>query len=770
MAGKKQAVRRPSRAHAGLSRWLPLVALTALMVAVVAWYMAQPKAPAGPPAQASPTIPLGAPTFVGRETCAGCHSEQVQDWTNSHHDLAMQPANSSTALGNFDHATFEYNGITSTFYRDGESFMVRTDGPDGSLQDYQLLYTFGVTPLQQYLVEFPGGRLQALNIAWDARPSAEGGQRWFHLYPDAAITHDDPLHWTGAQQNWNFMCAECHSTRLEKNYDPRTRSYHTTWSEIDVSCEACHGPASNHVVWARQKPGWEQVDDFSLGLTHLLNERDGTAWRQDADTGQPVRHPARTTETEIQVCAACHSRRAQLFEDDRTGQPLMDGFLPSLLEPGNYHADGQVDGEVYVYGSFTQSRMYQAGVTCSDCHNPHSLELRVPGNGVCLQCHTASDYDTNDHHFHQVGSAGAQCVDCHMPAKDFMVVDPRRDHSFRIPRPDQSVALGTPNACTGCHDDKPAQWAADQLVSWYGQPPQGHQQFADAIQAARTEAADAEYQLIALLRNPDQPTIARATAARELRNWLNQESLQAVSEALDDDSPLVRTAALQALQPLPADRRWQLLKPLLEDPEQVVRALAAESLADMPRSGLPLAERLILGNASDEYLASQTYNADTPAANVNLGNFYADRGEPAKAESHFKEALTLDPTWLPAYINLADFYRRQNRDRDGAQVLRQGLERLPESADLHHSLGLLEVRQQRLDTAIASLARAATLAPDNARYQYVYAVALHTAGKTHQALTVIDIALERQGDSPTLRELRWQLEASQPAGGTTPDS
>ncbi|SDX60778.1 multiheme c-type cytochrome [Marinobacter mobilis] len=754
--------REPSQNQQHSHHWVRLATalMVVLFVAVAIWYGTLPEAPAESPAQATAVVSPGEPTFVGRTTCAGCHQEQVESWTGSHHDLAMQPANVGTVLGDFDQATFEYNGITSTFYRSGDRFMVRTDGPEGTLQDYPVLYTFGVTPLQQYLVEFPGGRLQALNIAWDARAVENGGQRWFHLYPDAAITHNDPLHWTGAQQNWNFMCAECHSTQLDKNYDASTRSYHTTWSEIDVSCEACHGPASNHLVWAKKEPGWEQLNNFSMGLTHMLNERNGATWQHDENTGQPVRHPARTTDTEIQVCAACHSRRAQLFEDDRTGQPLMDSFLPSLLEPGNYHADGQIDGEVYVYGSFTQSRMYQAGVTCSDCHNPHSLELRVPGNGVCLQCHTASSYDNESHHFHEVGSAGAECVDCHMPAKNFMVVDPRRDHSFRIPRPDESVALGTPNACTNCHDDKPAQWAADQLVSWYGEPPKGLQRFADAIHAARSGEADAQYQLAALLQEAGQPAIARATAARELRNWLNQDSLQAISKALEDKSPLVRYGAITALQPLPLELRWQLARPLLDDPERVVRALAAEALADVPRADLTVSERIALSNASDEYLESQRNNADTPSANVNLGAFFADRDEPVIAERYFMEALALDATWLPAYVNLADFYRRQNREQDGAQILRQGLAHLPDSADLNHSLGLLLVRQQRLTEAVTSLARAAELAPDNARYQYVYAVALHSAGQTAQALTVIDEALARLGHVPSLRELRWQLEAA----------
>ncbi|SFM32736.1 tetratricopeptide repeat protein [Marinobacter zhejiangensis] len=760
MARNKQ--HKPPASHARSLRTNALISaiLVTVMAIVATWFLlSENQAPEPTPApDAAPS--LTTPYFVGRDTCTGCHATEVENWTQSHHDLAMQPANENTVLGDFSGAEFHYNGITSKFYRGAQDFMVETDGPTGSLQDYPIHYTFGVFPLQQYLVELPGGRLQALNIAWDARPVDQGGQRWFHLYPDEALTYQDPLHWTGAQQNWNFMCAECHSTQVEKNYDSASRSYHTTWSEIDVSCEACHGPASNHLLWAKQEPGWQQVDSNSLGLTHRFDEREGVAWRVSEATGQPVRHPARTTETEIQVCAACHSRRAQLFEDDRTGQPLMDSFLPSLLTAGDYHADGQIDGEVYVYGSFIQSKMYQAGVTCSDCHNPHSLELRAPGNGVCLQCHSAPAYDSTQHHFHSMDGAGSQCVDCHMPAKEFMVVDPRRDHSFRIPRPDQTAAMGTPNACTGCHNDQTPQWAADQLVNWYGHPPRGYQQFAGALNAARTQAPDAEYQLLALVRDTQQPAIARATAVNALGNWLNQESLQAVAQALSDDSPLVRSSAVQTLQPLPAEQRLQLIRPLLDDPEKVVRALAAEALSDIPLSALPMTDRIALGNASEEYLESQQHNADTPSAHVNLGSFYAAQGKPSQAEASFREALALDPGWLPAYINLADFYRTQNRDRDGAQVLKEGLSRLPQSADLHHSMGLLQVRQRDLESALESLERAEQLAPDNARYVYVYAVALHSAGNTAQALAVVEGGINRLGNNLSLKELRRQLESS----------
>ena len=674
-------------------------------------------------------------SFTGAAHCGQCHQHAVEDWQGSHHDLAMQAVNSDTVLGDFSDTPFTADGITSVFFRDGDAFKVRTDGPDGSLQTYTLRYTFGVDPLQQYLVAFPGGRLQVLGIAWDSRPAAQGGQRWFKLYPDQQVDHQHRLHWTQRSQNWNFMCAECHSTHLQKNYQPETDRYATTWSEIDVSCEACHGPASNHLLWSdpEQQSRYDFGDHF--GLTHRFIDREGVRWRKD-DNGHPVRSHPLTSKTEIPVCAACHSRRSQPFEDDRTGQPLMDSFLPATLDDGLYHVDGQVDDEVFVYGSFVQSLMYEKGVTCSDCHNPHSLELKAEGDNVCLQCHTP-DYATAQHHFHESGTPGSQCVDCHMPAKTFMQVDARRDHSFRVPRPDLSDSLGTPNACNQCHTDKDAAWATETLKQWYGHLPSGHQQFAHTLHAARQGRASSQ-SLARLLGNTRQPDIARATAAHLLGSQLDGASIPALAQALNSPSGQIRQAAITALQPLPLNQRWSLLAPLLNDPQRVVRITAAEALADVPVSEVPLAAQQPLMNGFKEFEQAQAHNADTPSAQVKLANFLLAQGYEKRAEEGYRRAIQLDPDWVSAYINLADLYRHQRREESGEQVLNDGLARQPANADLHHAMGLLKVRQKASAPALEHLLVAASNAPANDRYQYVYAVALDSYGQRAAAIAWLE--------------------------------
>jgi len=520
--------------------------------------------------------------YVGGATCARCHEAQTELWRGSHHDLAMQVANEETVLGDFGGKTLTQSGVTSTFFKEDEKFLVRTEGPNGELDDYEVAYTFGFQPLQQYLVPFPGGRYQALTVAWDSRPSDEGGQRWFSLQPNERIAPDDELHWTARGYNWNFMCAECHSTNLQKNYDLGENAYQTSWSEIDVSCEACHGPGSHHVGWAESVPEGASVDPgSSLGLVVRLGDSDNGVWMTDPETGLSKREPPRQSRVTIEMCARCHSRRG-VFEDDYGyGRPLMDTHRPALLDERLYYADGQIEEEVYVYGSFLQSKMYREGVTCQDCHDPHSLSVRATGNAVCASCHLTEKFDTSDHHFHRAGSPGAQCVECHMPARNYMVVDPRRDHSFRVPRPDLSVEIGTPNACNGCHQDRSANWAADTVVAWYGPARYDEKHYGEAIHAGRRALVDAESALMELADDAAMPGIARATAVSLLGRYLSPSSVPTIERAMGSSDPLLRAAAAENLPALEVSSLLSLGLPLLHDPIRQVRLDATRVLASV---------------------------------------------------------------------------------------------------------------------------------------------------------------------------------------------
>jgi predicted CXXCH cytochrome family protein len=681
------------------------------------------------------------PAYAGSQACAGCHKDAYEAWKGSDHAVAMQHADAQSVRADFENSKFTYAGITSTFFKFEGKFFVNTDGPDGKLRDYEIKYTFGVRPVQQYLIEFPGFRLQALSIAWDSRPKEQGGQRWFHLYPNERITHDDELHWTRPAHNWNFMCADCHSTDLRKNYDAATNSFKTQWAEISVGCEACHGPGSRHLEWAKAKEKGKASADNAKGLTVGLDERRGITWKPNEATGNAERSPARASEREIEVCAQCHARRGQIAEGYAAGKPFLDHYRPAFLTSPLYHADGQQRDEVYTWGSFLQSKMYAQGVTCSDCHEPHSGKLRAQGNALCASCHLSSKYAAPAHHHHQENSTGAACAGCHMPTTNYMVVDPRRDHSLRVPRPDQSVQFGTPNACNNCHSKRDARWAASEVQKWYGRAPQGFQRFAAALASAESGAPDTQAQLRAIVADASQPAIARATAVTQLDAASSSASIDTVAASARDRNPLLRLAALQSLAAAPPDARVRLAAPMLSDPLRAIRIEAASVLASVLSSQWSHDDRAAFERAAQEYISSQRYNADRAEARVNLGTFHGNRGDAVKAEEEFRAAIALDRYFIPAYVNLADLYRALGRDAQSETILRDGLQIAPKNAMLHHALGLALVRLKRNDAALDELRRAVVLEPNNARFAYVYAVALHSTGKVDDAIARLEAAL-----------------------------
>ncbi len=684
------------------------------------------------------------PTHLGSAECKGCHEAQYQAWRGSHHDLAMADASEQTVLGDFASQSFSHFGVTTRFFRRDGRFFVNTEGPDGAAHDYEIKYTFGWTPLQQYLIELPGGRMQALSIAWDSRPKKEGGQRWFHLYPNERIAPDDELFWTRASQNWNTMCAECHSTGLRKGYRPEGDRFETTWAEIDVACEACHGPGSRHVEWAKRVP--RDDGDAGKGLVVRLEDTDGAAWVMDEARGIARRTPPRTAHAQIETCARCHSRRGLLHEPYVHGRPIGDTHRVSLLDDGLYFPDGQIRDEVFEYGSFVQSRMHHAGVTCSNCHDPHSLRLRALGNGVCLTCHLAAKYDAPAHHHHAADSAGAQCVECHAPSRLYMVIDARRDHGFRVPRPDLSARFGTPDPCTACHKDKSQAWAAEAIALWHGpQRRDGAERTIQAILAGRAGAADAEPQLAAVVGDASVPGIVRATALATLREVATPASLMTLQRAIGDPDPLVRRAAAAFLERIDLARRHALGAPLLSDPVRDVRIEAGGALAAVPRQGLSPEQGVALDRAVGEYEAAQRTNADRPESDLNLGLLYASLGSAGKAEAAYRLAIAKDPAFVPAYVNLADLLRAQGKGSEA--VLRQGLAAAPRAAALHHALGLALVREQRLADAVPALQRAAELAPGDARFGYVYAVAVKETEGVARGLEVLRAQQLRHPDN-----------------------
>jgi predicted CXXCH cytochrome family protein len=727
--------RSPARVVIGL---IGVAALLGVAILVALWLPPKPEPPAV--SRPAPTVAAygqpGAvvPAYVKSAACAECHPTQHQQWAGSHHDQAMQPATAETVRGSFNDVRVSHRGVISRFFKRDGRFFVNTEGPDGKTADFEVRYTFGVAPLQQYLVEFPGGRLQGLTIAWDT-----GKKRWFPLYPTERFAPDDPLHWTGRYQNWNAMCADCHSTDLKKNYDLAGDTYRTAWSEINVGCEACHGPGEAHVAWARAAKG-KAAKPGADGLVVRLKTADARA--------------------EVDMCAACHARRTRLGVEDRPGQPFLDRFRPDLLRAGRYHADGQQLDEVYVYGSFLQSKMYQRGVRCSDCHEPHSLKLRAEGNAICTRCHqtqpdarfptlTAKAYDTPAHHFHKAGSPGARCVNCHMPAKTYMIVQPRPDHSLRVPRPDLSVRLGTPNACTQCHSDRSPQWAADAVAKRYGPNRRQEPHFGEVFIAARAGKRDAEPKLVALAGDRSQPVIVRASALDLLRGY-GASGLAALVAATRDEDPLVRLAAVAGLDRAQPQEHTLHAAPLLRDPVRAVRIEAARVLAGVPTDRLDVSQRQALEAALAEFKEAQLATADLPASHLNMAVLHERLGRPDLAEQAYGTALRMDPYFVPARLNLVTLYNATGRNAEAERVLREGIKRTPGEGELYYSLGLLLAEEKRLPEATEMLGKAAQLVPGRARVRYNYGLALQQLGRPREAEAALGRALELDPVDPEI--------------------
>ncbi|MCU0293583.1 MAG: tetratricopeptide repeat protein [Thermoanaerobaculaceae bacterium] len=678
--------------------------------------------------------------YVGSERCAPCHKAAYEAWKGSHHELAMQAARDDTVLGDFNDARFELRGKTWRFFRRGERFMVLAEGPDDTLHEYEVAYTFGIDPLQQYLIPFPGGRLQCLSVAWDTR-----ARRWFFLYPGRDIPPSDWLHWTRQAQNWNTMCADCHSTAVRKRYDVPTDTFHTTWSEIMVGCEACHGPGSRHAAWADQPAmARPQVDNHAL-----VTRTSGLSNREVVD-----------------LCAPCHARRAQIADQGIPGTPFLDRYLPVLLTPGTFWPDGQILDEDYEYHSFIQSKMFANNVSCRDCHDVHRAKRRTDGNALCTRCHRADTYDTEAHHFHKrvfkgAPSAGALCTSCHMPGQLYMVVHFRVDHSLRVPRPDLSAALGVPNACTaaGCHADRSVAWAVEKYDAWYGKQRKPH--YGTVLAAGHEGRPDAGPELVRLAQDQLRPAIARATAVELLSRFPGESTTATLEKALADDDALIRQTAASSLRPADPARLVRALVPLLKDPVRAVRTASAARLAEVPPGLLTQAQRATLAAALEEYVAVQLYGSDMPSGPYNLANLEVLQGRDAEAEQHYRRTLGIDGQFFPAKSNLALLLARTGRTAEAEGLLREIHAEQPGNAGVAFNLGLLLA--ERGNAAEAETALRAALAADPTMAAAAYNLAVLLAPR--RPAEAVELSRRAAQARPEEPRYAWTLAYYQAASG-----
>ena len=675
--------------------------------------------------------------YIGKEACIECHQAEYKDWTGSDHDLAMDYATDSTVLGDFNSAVLLRGDQSHKAYKKDNKFFVFTDGDDGKMQEYEVKYVFGHTPLQQYLVEFEGGRLQTLALTWNSRDN-----NWYYMadsvYKGMSVTHNNWLHWTNQAQNWNSMCADCHSTNLKKGYNHNTNTYNTTWSEIDVSCEACHGPASKHIEWANLAE-YARKDFFNFGL--------------------PIQTSGIDNHQYIDNCARCHSRRSIMGDFDAHSKSIYNHIIPAVPSPPNWHIDGQIKEEDYVYASFTQSRMYMEDVACNDCHNVHSGKLILEGNALCLQCHKANDYDTPNHTFHksygeegesvtsnagvkfEVGS-GTECINCHMHGQNFMGVDYRRDHSFRIPRPDLSDVNGTPNACNQCHKDKSNKWSSNYIVKWFGESRPF--QYGEAFSAANNNKSNADKKLISIINDDLYASSIRSMAV----NYLSAiNSNNDINLLLQNSDPNVRLSAISKYI-IQNEEDLVPLLPLLFDEIKAVRIEIVNKLSFIDTNLIAKQYREAYNNATEERFEALLYNADFPLGKYNLANYYYQEKDYVKAENLYLDAIDQDSELGLAKMNLANLYGSTGKLLKAEKLLSDYVAEDTNNANALYNYGLILSENRKYKLSLEYLIKASRLMPLNSRVDYNIAMLYDFFGDKTEAEEYLNKSISKDYTNP----------------------
>ena len=669
---------------------------------------------------------------AGPLNCAECHANEVAEWSRSQHSVAMAPATSDTVAGDFSGTRYEDPDLTVKFLKQGGQYRIHTN-ERGEDREWIVKYTFGVYPLQQYLIDTGDGRLQAFNVAWDTREKSEGGQRWFRLDEPGRNRPGDAMHWTGIYQNWNNQCADCHSTGLQRNYDSESDSYQTQYDHVAVSCAACHESASEHAK--AQQDGRNQTTGVELAAM-------GVWLASQAD--QPPRHigPA-SSDAQVPICGKCHALRTRLA-DSGNGR-VHDQFSLSRLDPPLYYSDGRVSEEVFVLGSFEQSRMFQAGVVCTNCHNPHSGKLKAEGNAVCTQCHNSREFDTPGHHHHPKGSEGAQCVNCHMPEATFMKIDDRREHSFTVPRPDVAQESGSPDVCLACHTDKTRGWSIKEVENWF--PELYRQQTWHDVQQRPSPG------MMTYLQNRSAPALRRATLLEQQGQWLAERQPSLVAKLATSDEAVIRESAFRVLRNGSADQALELARAGLTDESLAVRIAAFESLIML---GIEL-ESQQWAEVRGEYERFLGMQSDLPSGLVLKARYLLAGNDIYKAEEALKKALDKDQGYAPAAILLTRILRSGDRNQEAIDVINRALQFMPSEARLGHLRGLIHLKLKNDDHALQDLEQAAGLAPDQWLFGYRYAVALFQLQQKDKAREVTQALMERFPDNPRLRALLQHL-------------
>ncbi|WP_457933816.1 hypothetical protein LOS73_13175 [Pseudoalteromonas sp. SCSIO 43210] len=667
------------------------------------------------------------------DECQSCHQKQTSDWKQSDHASSMALANKDTVLGDFNNVTATHFSQKAVFYKEKDAFLVNLT-EQGTKKTYTVNYVFGFDPLQQYLIEVEKGKYQVFPFAWDSRAKALGGQRWYANYANEDVKPNDRLHWLQPLQNWNGMCADCHSDNLKRNYNTEKESFDTHFSNINVGCKSCHNNITDeHKTKKIIKAA--QTSPTNMSQWKIIGDNKIATWQ-----GEP------RDNSFMQGCYACHSLRSPLTDGFDNNQAFLDQFSPSFLEPNLYHADGQIKEEVYVFGSFAQSKMYKAGVNCVDCHDKHTMKVKTKTNGLCLQCHSASEYNKPEHHRHKEQSTGAQCVSCHMPTTRYMGVDDRRDHSFKIPRPDISIKYDTPNACVQCHDGQTNEWAASTLEKWHGKAP-ALSASEHSMLELRSLKAISQNAHMRLINDFSLNEIDRASAISYLGNSGAELNDATVKSWVNSPLPLIRLAIAKVGFLLPEAERLKSYKQLLTDKLKSVRVAAAQNLSQTATQISGLNQSII------ELAHANNVNTWRGEGNINQSMLALNKQDINGAIESLQKGISVDFYFDASYVNLADIYYRLGQTEKMQSVLNNGLTAVPSSAPLHYANGMALIRSGNKPAAVGSFKHAMALESNNVQYAYLYFLALDSIGATAQAVSELKSKISTYNNAVKLKSL-----------------
>lgn len=644
--------------------------------------------------------------YAGAMNCAGCHPEQFSKWKDSHHGLAERKPDTKLDEAAFVPVqTFQHGSQKTEAAKKDSEYVLTALGFGNKTAPYKVERVIGHDPLRQFLVDGGDGRLQAMEACFDPHKGD-----WFNVYANEDRKPGEWGHWTGRGMVWNQMCAGCHNTRLRKNYDVAGDSYQTRMAEMTVSCEACHGPMKPHFEWQQANPG--KKGDPTL-----------TKWSRDQ---------------QIENCAGCHARRGEITGDFVPGESFWDHYHLTIVDHSDtYYADGQIREENYEFASFLSSRMHHAGVRCMDCHDMHSMKTILPGNQLCMRCHSPGGFPNappivaEAHSFHGTASTGNQCINCHMPQTVYMQRHPRHDHGFTIPDPWLTKEHGVPNACNKCHTDKSTDWALEAANKWWG-PKMDKRKTrvrADWIAKARKGDDAARDGLMALLSSDEIP-YWKASAAVLLERWIGQPSVQAaVAAQLQHAHPLVRQSTVHALETLSQNGAIRSqIEPLLDDPVRSVRSTTAWALRDS----------LNLDSAAGKDLLHMlSLNLDQPSGQMQAGQFWFSRGNHSKAIEHMEKAILWDPNSPPFHHDLAMIYSVTGQTRVAIEKMRDAIRLAPKHAEYHYELGLALAETGDLKAVVTALEEAVRLDPSLARAWYNLGLAKNSLNDSEGAMTAL---------------------------------